>query len=152
MPTTRHIRANKHFRFSSLVLDVSARKRLTNRDTAAGKLAEGEVLSKRERKHLRASISRQISYDGFGDASIIGMHWNAVRVYIHNNDPSQLEQLQAKYGDETGRITVYYGKGKKRRAVLETSLTQLRLYADFGLFEYGQELDLEQVMSSNWVL
>jgi len=152
MPSSkRHVRPNKNYKFSSLVLDKVSRKTLEDRFVATGKLAEGEALTKREKRQLNSYVSKHISYNSIGDASIIGMHWNAVKAYIHDGDASLLDNLVSEYGDEEGRLVVHYGKEENRRVILETNLKQLEACADFGLFEEGQELDLEDVMSSNWV-
>jgi hypothetical protein len=153
MPSSkRHVRSNRNYKYSSLVLDRGSRQRLEDRFVASGKLSEGEALTEREKRQLSTYVSKHISYNSIGDASIIGMHWNAVKAYIHDGDTSMLDSLVSEYGDEEGRLIVRYGKDEKKRVILETNLRQLQTCADFGLFEEGQELDLEQVMSSNWAL
>jgi len=160
MSSSRHIRRNKNYKFSSLVLDEGARTRTIERRAATKKLAEGEELSDKEKKQLRAHLTKHASYNQFGSASLVGMHWNAVKAFIATGDKSQLEKLIADYGDKEGRLVIHYGKpdtrpgrkGKMKSVVLETNTAYLQGYADYGLFEANQELDLGQVMSSNWAI
>jgi hypothetical protein len=122
------------------------------RDELSQKVAEEglESLTPKERRELERPLTRNVNFNRDSVASIIGEYWNAVKMFVHGTaaEPGgttkYLDRFKAEYGERVFIAIKETGVAFE----LETDPNWLMTYADYGLFQEGQELDLDETISS----